>query len=58
MVGRLLANRTASPFSGAAGMPRNQWLACVGITGSFASECGSSALLVQITVNGRQNALI
>ena len=39
MVGRLLANRTISPFSGAAGMPRNQGLACVGITGCFASEC-------------------
>ncbi len=38
MVGRLLANRTASPFSGAAGMPRNQGLASVGITGCFASE--------------------
>ena len=38
MVGRLLANRTASPFSGVAGMPRNQGLASVGITGCFASE--------------------
>jgi len=39
LVGRLLANRTASAFSGVAGMPRNQGLACVGITGCFASEC-------------------
>ena len=38
MVGRLLANRTASPFSGVAGMPRNQGLASFGITGCFASE--------------------
>jgi hypothetical protein len=38
VVGRLLANRTASPFSGVAGMPRNQGLASVGITGCFASE--------------------
>jgi hypothetical protein len=38
VVGRLLANRTASPFSGVAGMPRNQGLASFGITGCFASE--------------------
>src|SRR3954467_4332398 len=28
-----------TPYSGVAGMPRNGWLASVGITGWFASEC-------------------
>src|SRR3954453_16979716 len=38
--GRLLAIRAACPYSGAAGMPRNRWLASVGITGWFAPESG------------------
>ena len=36
--GRLLANDAANPYSGVAGMPRNWWLASVGIPGWFASE--------------------
>src|ERR1700678_4161858 len=30
---------TPTPYSGVAGMPRNRWLASVGIAGWFASEC-------------------
>jgi hypothetical protein len=30
---------TPTPYSGVAGMPRNRWLASVGITGWFTSEC-------------------